>query len=203
VPVALAYLGSLFTASFFASHYMIAVIAPLTILVVWLVSHYRRMYAVLACSIAVSGNMLALYHQAHSPLNPARQDYKTAAFEIGSKATPEDIVVLTAPDAMYPFGYYYRGDARLTTLPQLDSVVPTHSSTLSAAPLPLQVDKINRSHQYIYLLVSRYHGHQKQIVEYYDTHCQKISEQRFPSSLTLFVYKNTERAVVVGALGGR
>jgi mannosyltransferase len=190
LPVALAYLISLFTAPLFASSYMVAVVAPLTILVVWLISHYRRTYAVMACSLAVLGSIVALYHQANSPANPAKQDYKTAAMEVGSKATPKDIVVLAAPDAIYPFGYYYQGPARLTTLPQLDSVVPTSSSVLSAAPLPSQVDTINRGHQRTYLLVSRYHGHQKQVVEYYDAHSKKISEQRFSSSLTLFVYKN-------------
>ena len=189
-PVALAYAASLFTTPFFASQYMVVVVAPLTILVVWLISHYRRAYALLACSIAIIGSLVALHHQAYSPVNPAKQDYKTAAKEIGNQATPQDIVVLAAPDAMYPFGYYYRGGARITTLPQLDGVVPTSSSELSAAPLPSQVDKVNRSHQYTYLLVSHYQGHQKQVVEYYDVHSQKISEQQFASSLKLFVYKN-------------
>jgi cellulose synthase (UDP-forming) len=188
-PIALAYLASRFTTAFFASDYMVTVVAPLTILTVWLLSHYRRMYAAIACSIAILGSIVALYHQGHSLTNPARQDYRTAALEIGSKATPQDMVVLAAPDAMYPFTYYYQGRAQLTTLPQLDSVVPTSSSVYSAAPLPLQVDKINRSHQRIYLLVSRYQGHQKQVVEYYDTHSKKISEQRLPSSLLLLVYE--------------
>jgi cellulose synthase (UDP-forming) len=190
VPVAIAYAASLFTTSSFASYYMVSVVAPLTILLVWLVSHYRKRYAVIACFVAIAGSTVALYHQAHSPSNPAKQDYQTAALEVGSKATAKDIVVLTAPHSIYPFGYYYRGSARLTTLPQLSGVVPTSSSVFSAAPLPLQVDKINRSHQHIYLLVSRYQGYEKQIVEYYDTHSQKISEQQFPSSLMLFVYKS-------------
>jgi cellulose synthase (UDP-forming) len=190
VPVGLAYVISLFTAQFFASHYMVAVIAPLTIVVVWLTSHYRRIFAVAACSFAIVGSVVALHHQAYSPANPAKQDYQTAALAIGRLATPQDIVVLTSPKAMYPFGYYYRGGAQLTTLPQLDSVVPTSSSVVSAAPLPSQVDKINRSHQYIYLLVSHYADYQEQVVEYYDTHSQKIGEQRFDASLRLFVYKN-------------
>jgi cellulose synthase (UDP-forming) len=189
VPIALTYLASLFTTPFFAGYYMVAITAPLAILVVWLISHYRRLYAMAACTIALAGSVVALYNQAHSPANPAKQDYQTAASVIGGKATARDIVVLTAPDSIYPFGYYYRGQAGLTVLPQITNAVPTSSSAFSQTPLPLQVDKINRGHQQVYLLVSNYEGYEKQIVEYYDTHSKKVSEQRLPSSLTLFVYK--------------
>lgn len=189
VPVLLAYIISLTVTPFFLSRYMISVIAPLTIVVVWFISHYPRKLAVLAATLVLIVMIPTSVQQDVSYSTPVKEDYRGAAEMIQHQAKPQDIVVLSAPFTVYPFEYYYHGTAAITTLPIWDRVSPGAIPPFSKQKLPQEVKTVNQSHHYVYLLLSQDQGYESNIKQYFQGHFQKIESHHFSNDLNLYVYQ--------------
>lgn len=189
LPILLAYVGSLVTTPFFLSRYMISSVAPLILLVVWLVSKYARRATALVCGLLIIVTVLASIQQIASSATPVKENYKQAVDYINSHVQPQDLVVISAPFTIYPVEYYYRGSAQIDTLPDWDrsavGAIPAfHKSTLAK-----QVQAQNQHHDDIYLLLSQNQGYENIIARYYLTHFKQISHKTYSNDLTLYVYR--------------
>ncbi|MDB5166205.1 MAG: rane protein-like protein [Candidatus Saccharibacteria bacterium] len=189
LPIALAFTLSLVITPFFVSRYLIACLAPLTILTIWFASHYRKplatMAVILLSSITIGGSII----QYRSFDTPVKENYKEVAAYISERATAQDQVVLSSPFTLYPFEYYYNGPAETLTLPSWDGRATSGIPAFDAQTLPEQVKKQSQNHRYAYLVLSYDQGYLEQIRQYYAFNYALASQRTFSNGLTLYVYR--------------
>lgn len=188
-PVLLAFIISHTLTPFFVSRYMVASVAPLLIAGIWFISHYKKPLYLGLAGLMVGALVLTSYQQYFSPSTPVKEDFRSAAQYIGRNAHAQDIVVLSAPFIVYPFNYYYDGHARVTTLPDWNRSVPGAIPAFEPAKLDEQVKQVNKSHQYVYLLLSYDQGYQEDIYQYYERNFENTISRRFSPDLQLHVYR--------------
>ncbi|MBC7546909.1 glycosyltransferase family 39 protein [Candidatus Saccharibacteria bacterium] len=189
VPVLLAYAASLLITPFFLSRYMIISVAPLLILLVWLFSKYSRRIAVFVATLLIIGTGFTSFIQATSSATPVKEDYKATASDINSVIQPQDLVVLSAPFTIYPFEYYYKGSAQITTIPLWNRSQSGAIPAFNAKTLPADVTALNKNHRYIYLVLSQDQGYENTVHQYYLTHFRQVSKKVYSPDLTLYVYQ--------------
>ena len=189
LPVVIAYIISLTITPFFVSRYMIACLPPLLIFGVWLLSNYRKPLYIALSGLFILTLIGTSAQEYFSKTTPVKEDFKTAAQMIGHRSRASDIVVLSAPFTIYPFNYYYNGDARVTTLPIWDRSVPGAVPAFEDSKLESQVKQINANHQYVYLLLSSDQGYQTKIFQYYERHFENTASHQFSPDLQLQVYR--------------
>lgn len=189
LPILLAFALSYVAPPFFLGRYMAACVAPLIILFVWLISNYQKpLYR--AVSVGLVALLIGVSLQQYlSPSTPVKEDYRLAASIIEDQAKAHDVVVLTAPFTVYPFNYYYKGTARVRTLPDWDRVVPGSIPAFSADTLPAQVAAMNKNHQYVFLLRSFDQGYDETIYQYYQQRFEKTDSRQLSPDLRLDVYR--------------
>ena len=189
LPIVLAFIISYLASPFFLGRYMVACVPPLTILLVWFISNYQSAMSRVATGLVVAILVGVSAQQYLSASTPVKEDYRLAADVIGSEAKAHDVVVLTAPFTIYPFDYYYNGEARVQTLPMWNREIPGPIPAFNAAELPGQVSQLNKNHQYAYVLLSFNQGYEDQIYQYYQRHFEHTSSQRLSPDLRLEVYR--------------
>lgn len=189
LPVALAFALSLFITPFFLSRYMVAAVAPLLIVIAWLFSQYSRRYVPAILSGLFVITLTASFQQATSAATPVKENYRGVADYLNQVAKPQDLIVLSAPFTVYPFEYYYHGQAQIQTLPIWDQTVPGNIPAFNKNTLPQQVAAQNANHRNIYLVLSQDQGYEKIIKQYYLTHFKQLEHRTYSPDLTLYVYK--------------
>jgi mannosyltransferase len=132
---------------------------------------------------------LTSIQQDKSPYTPVKEDYKDVAQTIQKEAGPQDIVVLSAPFTIYPFEYYYTGNAQIDTIPIWDRGTPGAIPAFSKKTLPTQAKQIAAYHHYLYLVLSQNQGYENTVKQYFLGHYSKISEHTYSPDLTLYVFK--------------
>lgn len=188
-PVIIAYLFSFVVSPFFLGRYMISSVAPLVILVVWIISNYSRVLSRISSGLLVLVVLATSVQQYTSPNTPVREDYHAVAQTVSSQAGPQDIIVLSAPFTIYPFEYYYNGAAQIATLPMWDRRAAGAIPAFSELTLPGQVASINKDHRYIYLVLSQNQGYESTIKQYYLHHFKQVSHRSYSPDLTLYVFQ--------------
>ena len=187
VPVLLAFVVSHLVTPFFLSRYMIAALPALLLLVIGFISSLTkpvaRGLAVALLAVTVLGTVV----QAANPETPVDEDYRTAAELIEEGATPQDVVVLSSSFTVYPFEYYYDGDARVATLPLWDREGPAPG--FDPAQLPEQVESLSEGHQYVYLLLSYDQGYEDEVFQYFQGNFERTATHEPSPGLRLLVYR--------------
>ena len=189
LPIILAFIFSYLLTPFFLGRYMVACVPPLTILLIWLVSNYKRpLYR--AVTVGLFALLIGVSAQQYfSQSTPVEENYRLAASTISAKAKSRDVVVLSAPFTVYPFDYYYTGPARVHTLPEWNREVPGPIPAFNAKTLPQQVAALNKNHQYAYVLLSFNQGYEDQVFQYYQRHFEHTGSQRISPDLRLEIYR--------------
>ncbi len=188
-PVVLAFIISYAVTPFFVSRYMVACVPPLLIAAVWFVSHYRKSLYLAIASVMVAALIGASIQQYLSPATPVKEDFRSAAQFVGSNAKAGDIVVLSAPFTVYPFNYYYDGQARVATLPMWNRSIPGAIPAFQPSKLDQQAKKLHQGHQYVYLLLSYDQGYQEEVYQYYEQRFENTVSHQFSHDLQLHVYR--------------
>jgi mannosyltransferase len=189
LPIFFAYILSLIITPFYLSRYMISCVAPLIIVIVWLISRYGKKLSRFMISLIVVMLTLTSIQQAASAKTPLKEDYRGAAQTIEEEAQPQDVVVLSAPFTVYPFEYYYHGKAQIDTLPEWDQAAAGAIPAFNKKTMPSQVKQISQNHRYIYLVLSQNQGYESTIRQYFLHHYPEVSHHTFSPDLTLYVFK--------------
>jgi mannosyltransferase len=189
VPVLLAFVLSLLVTPFFLSRYMVISVAPLLILLTWLFSRYRKLFATGAIVLVLLLTGFTSFLQATSSATPVKEDYKRVAVDINGAIQPQDLIVLSAPFTIYPFEYYYQGNAQIKTLPLWNRSNPGAIPAFNPKTLPQDVSSLNSHHRNIYLLLSQNQGYEDVIQKYYTNHFKQISSKTYSPGLTLRIYQ--------------
>jgi mannosyltransferase len=189
IPVLMAYLLSFVVTPFYLSRYMISCVAPLLIVIVWLISNYGKRLATVAVAVILVVITLTSIQQDKSPYTPVKEDYRGVAQTIQKEAGPQDIIVLSAPFTIYPFEYYYTGNAQIDTIPIWDRGTPGAIPPFSKKTLPAQAKQIAAYHRHLYLVLSQNQGYENTVKQYFLDHYTELSRHTYSPDLTLYVFK--------------
>jgi mannosyltransferase len=186
-PLVIAFIASNVVKPFFLSRYMITLLAPLLVLIGWLVTqlprNLTRAGGMILLIITLSVSVITLRH----PGNTLHEDYKAIALELQTRATTQDIVVVSPPFTIYPLEHYYQGPARIVTFPNWDRVgtIPAYSPQRA----PAELATLRRDHQYIHLVLSHSQGYEKELKTFLDYRLEKTFEKTYSPGLRLLTYR--------------
>jgi mannosyltransferase len=189
VPVAMAFILSYLITPFFLSRYLISSVGPLLIFLVWLLSYYGKRLARVIAAVSLIGLLLTFMQQIRSPSTPVKENYRQATAYINQHIEPQDIVVLSSPFTIYPFEYYYTGQAAIATLPIWQRSGNSAIPAFNTKTFPSQVAKLNFNHHDVYLLLSYDQGYEAVIKQYYLDHFKQVYSHTYSNDLTLYEYQ--------------
>lgn len=186
LPVVLAYGASVFWQPLYLTRYLTVSSPLLYVLVAFILSElpWRRMLSL----ITVLALFFTLLVQQFHPSSPARENHRALALALAAQTDPRDIVVLSPPYLIYPFQYYWRGTAHVTTMPIWDK-------RKGAIPLPtperLEKDAeiIKGNHRRIFLVAAQDLAGATQAKEHFDGSLTKLSKEQFSKNLWVHVYR--------------
>ncbi|MBI4129051.1 MAG: LysM peptidoglycan-binding domain-containing protein [Parcubacteria group bacterium] len=159
------------------------------IFLAWILAELRGRVRFVFTWILVILLSSSLLNQYTNPNNPAKEDYRAAAVYASREANPRDIIALSPPYSIYPFQYYYRGEARVTTLPIWDKkkgAIPV----LTPERLSNDSEIIQRSHKRLFLLVTTNLEGSVAAKDFFDKHLTKLEKRQFSNNVWLHVYQS-------------
>jgi len=189
VPPLLAFLLSFLITPFFLPRYMFAVVAPLLIVIVWIISIASKRAAFISIAIALVGTITLAVIQTISSTNPVRESYYQVTQDIERSATPSDVVALSSPFTVYPFEYYYDGPTQVKTLPNWDRKQQGSVPPYNAEQIDDQVNSLKKGHDKIYLLLSYDQGYEENLRNYFANRYELLSQTDYTPSMKLLVYR--------------
>lgn len=190
----------------FVSRYLIFTVPALYLLLASLFNNYPPQLATILRTGMVVLMVIMLAVEIINPTTPVKEDYRAAASYFTSHATPQDMILLSAPFTVYPVEYYYRGATPVKTLPQWDQYAHGPMPVFREETLPDEVTALTAPHQNVYLLLSYDQGYEKKIKDYFDSHFEKIGTRQFSDKLNLYVYRiryDTQDSKAISALSER
>lgn len=162
--------------------------APLVfVFITWFISElpkYRVFFTLAIATVLVC----TLYTQQFHPESPAKENYRDVATYINAEVTSRDIVVLAPPYLIYPFQYYYTGQAHTTSMPIWDKregAIPVITPELLARDAEI----IKGSRKRIFLIVGSDLVGANEAKDYFDSNLTKIDKKQFSKNLWLHVYQ--------------
>lgn len=190
VPILLAYVASFLVQPMFLSRYLIITLPPLFIAVSVLVTAFEDPIKNITRVILVALVFSMLLVQASDESLVAKEDYRQATEYINRSVTPKDVVIVSAPFAIYPFQYYYDGYARVETIPQWNRFSGEALPAFSRRRLPREIDDIRGEYKHnAYMLMSYDQGYEEVIEDYMDNNFERIEKIEFSPRIRLFVYR--------------
>jgi hypothetical protein len=189
LPIIGAVAVSLLYSPVYLTRYLIISLPPLYLFISWLIAGYPLRLANAARFGLVGLMAVMLAFQTFSPGVPVKQDYRGAAEYLNQHATPQDVVVVSAPFTVYPIEYYYTGQAKIETLPLWDRAKSGAIPAFDAGRLPEEVKAANGNHRLAYLILSEDQGYEQEIRNYYEYNFQRLDEKQLSPDLTLRVYQ--------------
>ena len=188
-PILMAFVISFITTPFFLARYMIPAVAPLYIVIAWIISQYSRRVGIVVATIWLIVIGASFFVQSTAEDIPVREDYKAAARDIERRATSSDVVVLSAPFTVYPFEYYYNGLARVQTLPIWDRFSNAGIPAFSEQELASDVKTLSLGHDYIYLLTSHDQGYEEDVEQYFLRRYEQTGRVHYSDGLSLSIFR--------------
>ena len=189
VPIVLALTISFLYKPVFLSRYLILAAPSLYILIAWFADMFSKRLSFSLKTLFVTLTIFTLFLQTSRADTPVKENYHDASIYISQHASSSDIVALSAPFTIYPFEYYYTGQAAVTTLPVWNRFEVGAIPPFTQSKLESEVKTLTQSHQKIWLLLSYNQGYEKQIYQYFETHFQRLEKKEFSPGLTLYSYK--------------
>lgn len=181
--------GVSFIVPVFVSRYLIFTVPAMFLLLSSLFGSYSPGSAKVARIGMTVLMVITLGIEIMSPTTPVKEDYKDAASYLAHNATPQDIIILSAPFTIYPVQYYYRGAAPLTTIPKWNQYSYGGIPPFVAGDLANQVATATASYQNVWVLLSYDQGYQTQVQTYFDGHFERLQSKVFSPNLTLYEYR--------------
>ncbi len=189
LPVLAAFAVSVTVRPVYVSRYLIVALPSLLLFLTWLLTVYGRRTSLVLRSVLLVGLVAASLHQALSTSTPAKEDYRAASDYLQSAAAPQDVVVVSPPFTSYPFDYYWKGAAAVTTLPAWNRFEAGDAPAFDPATLPAEAAGLKVSHEDAWLVLSYDQGYQKTVVQYFDSNFQRVGVRQLSPDLLVYHYR--------------
>jgi mannosyltransferase len=188
-PVLAAFAVSVTARPLYVNRYLIVSLPSLLLFLTWLFTVYGRRTARLLRVGMLVALLVASVHQATAATTPTKEDYRAASDYLRTAATPQDVVVISPPFTSYPFQYYWKGAAALTTLPAWNRFEAGAAPAFDPETLPAQAAALKVSHRDAWLVLSYDQGYEKTIVRYFDTHFERKQVRALSPGLMVIEYR--------------
>ncbi len=188
LPVIVVYVASVLIKPMYLTRYIITATPMLYILFSWYLAELSKSIKILFSAVFFVLMFMSLLIQGFHPDNPVRENYKEAVEFLLQNATYRDEVVVSPPYTIYPFNYYYKGEATVSTIPiwnKKKGGIPFTTEELLAMDIPkLQVGR----RRFYVLLTDNLEGSDL-VKKYFDTHYTKIEKHQFSKHVWVEVYQ--------------
>jgi len=189
LPIVIVFIVSSTLRPVFVTRYLILTLPSLYMVISWMFSTYpdrlSRFFKVLLVVVMLS----TLAVEVVSTTTPVKEHYREASMYMEDHARPEDVIVVSAPFTIYPVLYYYRGPARIETLPLWNRYVTGPVPPFEAQKLSEDVKTLAGDHQTLWLLMSYDQGYADDIKQYFDENYERLEMKTFSPGLSLYAYK--------------
>lgn len=187
--VGVAFLVSIVIRPVYLERYLIFTLPAFCLLVAAMIDSYSLSVRRIVQTCLIIAMLATLGIQAYSFDTPTKENYAAATTYLSIHATPQDVIILSAPFTVYPVEYYYQGPVAIRTLPIWDRFVPGPIPAFNAATLPDQVARVAGKHERAWLLLSYDQGYEQELLEYFDQHYERLESQTLSPGLTLLLYR--------------
>jgi mannosyltransferase len=166
---------------------LIMCIAPSYILISILFFSYRSKFLLVLRVGFIVLIGISLFSQINNPNSTVKEDYRGAIEFVTNQSKRDDIIAVTAPFTIFPFKYYYEGEARLTSVPEWDlsTSIPVFDEETTVA----QLSKINQKYNYLFLVASYDQGYEKKLIDLVNMNAKLVDTQNFPGKIKVLKYK--------------
>ncbi len=189
IPITAVFAISATIRPIFLTRYLILTLPSLYLIISWLLWTYPPRLAFVVKSGLVIVVVMTLIVEVVSAGTPVKENYREASLYLTERATPRDIIVVSAPFTIYPVEYYYRGNASLETLPRWDRYTQGPVPPYIESKIPSEVAAIKANHDVLWLLLSYDQGYEQKIRHYFDSNYERLESKTFSPGLTLHAYK--------------
>lgn len=188
LPVLLVFLVS-FYKPIFLSRYLVIVVPSLFTVFAWLLMNFgKRILSSVSIALLLL-MIMSLNFQNSIQSNPVKEDYRQVVDILSAQVTPRDVVAVTAPFTVYPIEYYYKGLARIDTIPQWNRFTQGPIPPFSREDFERQLTEYQDIYYRLYLVLSYDQGYQNDLVDYLDHHYHLVSKNSYPANVELRVYQ--------------
>lgn len=187
LPIILVFIVSFFR-SIFLSRYLIVVTPTLFLLLAWALTQYSKRTANIVIAAVLFAMLGLMLYQTTSATTPVRENYQGATDYLEQKATPRDIIAVTAPFTVYPIEYSYDGRTRITTIPEWNRFEAGAIPAFSVADLDNRMERYKTQYERMFLVLSYDQGYEDEIRKYFDGY-QLLERQTLSPNLEIRVYK--------------
>ncbi len=188
LPIIIVFGVSVLLKPMYLTRYL-SIVSPLYyILLAWTLGELRGFGKKAFAFILFLGIAVSLVNQYVSAENPAKEDYREAARYISETVTPRDVVALAPPYVVYPFQYYYRGMAQVTSMPIWDKrkgAIPLATRERIEADAEI----VKGHHKRIFLFMADNLEGATEVKDYFDSNLRKLEKRQFSRTLWLHVYQ--------------
>ncbi len=188
LPVLLVFVIS-YIKPIFLPRYLIFITPTMFFILAWLLVNGTHKLSPLVTTTMLAVMILFLIYQNSSASTPVKEDYRDVVTYASKAATPQDLIVVTAPFTIYPIEYYYNGAARLTTMPEWNRYIEGPIPSYSVPTIQKQLKSYEGKYDRIFLILSYDQGYQDELVRYVENHYARLDKKEFPSTIELRVYK--------------
>lgn len=188
VPTGFAFIIS-YIRPIFLSRYLIVSGIFLFIYIAYILNMYFKNKRVLLYTLFIGLISIALISQIVNPNTPTKENFQGVSSYLEIKATPRDVIILSAPFIIYPFEYYYQGVASVETYPLWDRTKVAAIPSFSESTMKEEVDKIKEAHEYMYVVLSYDQGYEDKFLTYLETNFERVDKKSFSSDITLYQYR--------------
>lgn len=173
----------------FAARYLIFVVPSLYLFISWLFSTYSRKMEFGFKALVAALMAVMLVSQSRGSNVPVKENYQAASDLVTKYASASDIVAVSAPFTVYPFEYYYRGKARVITVPMWDRLARGPIPPYSPAKMEDEADKLKAVYSRVWLVMSYDQGYGNEVHTYFETHFQREFEKEVSPGITVYAYR--------------
>jgi hypothetical protein len=140
-------------------------------------------------AILVGAMAVMLVSQSRGSNVPVKENYQTASDLVMKYASANDVVAVSAPFTVYPFEYYYRGEARVITVPMWDRLARGPIPPYSPAKMEEEANKLKAVYARVWLVMSYDQGYASEVHNYFETHFHREFEREVSPGLTVYSYR--------------
>lgn len=188
-PILAAFLLSVSVRPLFLTRYLIFTIPAFYLVLSWVLSTYGKSLSRTFKILLVFLMLSFLTIEVKSESTPVKENYLGAAEYLTSQARPQDVIAVSAPFTIYPFEYYYQGNARVLTFPFWNRFqvgpIPTFDQNVFAN----QVNSLTPVYERLWVILSFDQGYEEDIRLYLDSHYQRLEEKNFSPGVNLYLYQ--------------
>jgi len=189
LPVLAAFGVSLVLIPIFLSRYLILSVPFLYLLMGYIFETYFPKIQILLKCIFFVMIIIGLISQIRGQNIRVKENFRDVAVYVQDTSTARDIVVLSAPFIVYPFEYYYRGEADLQSFPIWDRNILGSIQEFSINTMREEVAKLKGSHTKMYVVLAYDQGYEETFRRYLDDNFERLEQKEFSPGINLYVYR--------------